>query len=162
MSITESLYVPVRYRAMELGCAMPEGIAVLPDNFCEANSRLGLSVRAEAITLRNLFENASSPLESFFPLGEHATFGHEVGLAWEACLFVPGKLVARDSSAVANAVALISAYLSDFFKGHLERQIRLIVVVERKRSADCRKLTYEGRVSGVSLLTARILEAADA
>ena len=89
MPIVESLYVPVLYRATELGCAMPENIAILPDNFCEANSRLELMVRAESVTLRNLFENASAPLENFFPLGEHIVTGHRDGLAWEACLFVP-------------------------------------------------------------------------
>lgn len=161
MAIVESIYVPVRYRATELGCAMPEGIAILPDNFCDANSRLGLIVRAESITLRNLFENASVPLDGFFPVGEHLATGHGDGLAWEACLFVPASAVRRDPDAVANAISLISAYLTDFFKGHHDRRIKLSVVVEEKHQEDCRKLTYEGDVPGLSAMTARILEVAN-
>ncbi len=160
MSVTESLYVPVRYRAAELGCSIPEGIAILPDNFCEARSRLDLLVRGESVTLRNLFEGVSTQLESFFPLGEHVTFGHDNGLAWEASLFVPADLAAGNPDAVAKAMTLISVYLEDFFKGHPERRIRLTVVVEQKHQADCRKLTYEGGVSDVSALTAHVLEVA--
>jgi hypothetical protein len=160
MSVTESLYVPVRYRAAELGCTMPAGIAILPDNFCEAKSRLELLVRGESVTLRNVFESASAPLESFFPLGEHVTFGHDNGLAWEASLFVSADLIADDPGAVAKAMTLISAYLADFFKGHPERRIRLVVVVEQKHQADCRRLTYEGDAFGVSALTANVLDVA--
>ncbi len=161
MPIVESLYVPVLYRATELGCAMPESIAILPDNFCEANSRLELMVRAESVTLRNLFENASAPLENFFSLGEHIVTGHRDGLSWEACLFVPTSVVRRDSGAIANAIALISAYLMDLFKGRHDPQIKLSVVVEEKHQGDCRKLTYQGDASGVSAMTARILEVAN-
>jgi hypothetical protein len=139
---------------------MPAGIAILPENFCEAKSRLDLLVRGESVTLRNVFESASVSLESFFPLGEHVTFGGDGGPAWDASLFVPSDLVASNSEAVAKAITLISAYLADFFKGHPERRIRLTVVVEQKHQAGCRKLTYEGESSGVSALTARVLEVA--
>lgn len=159
MSIVESLYVPVRHRAAELGCAMPDGIAVLPENFCEAASRLSLSVRAESVTLRNLFEDAGMPLESFFPLGEHTAFGHDHGLAWEASLFVPANLIAHDPDAVTRTMERISAYLADFFKGHPEKRIALVVVAEQDH-AGCRKLTYEGGVRDIATLTERILEVA--
>jgi hypothetical protein len=138
---------------------MPEGIAVLPENFCEATSRLSLSVRAESVTLRNLFEDDGTPLESFFSLGEHAAFGHDNGLAWEASLFVPASIVTRDPDAVTRTMTRISAYLADFFKGHPEKRIALVVVAEQSH-AGCRKLTYEGGVRDVSTLTERILEAA--
>lgn len=138
---------------------MPEGIAVLPENFCEAQSRLSLVVQAEGVALRNLFEDDGIPLESFFPLGEHATSGHDSGLAWKASLFVPASVTVRDPDAVARTVTRISAHLADSFKGHPEKRIALVIVVEQN-GAGCRKLTYEGGARDVSMLTERVLEVA--
>ncbi|HTT98971.1 MAG TPA: hypothetical protein VMF58_13040, partial [Rhizomicrobium sp.] len=141
MSVVETLYAPVRHRAIELGCAMPDGIAVLPENFCESQSRLSLLVQADSIALRNLFEDGGAPLQSFFPLGEHTTSGHGNGLAWTVSLFVPATVTARDPDAVARTISRISAHLADIFKGHPEKRIALVIVVEQN-DASCRKLTY--------------------
>ena len=160
MSIVETLYAPVADRACELGCQMPEGIAILPENFCSAASRQALLVRAETTPLRFLFEDRSFPLESFFRAGEHTTFGHDSGISWEVSLFVPSAFVERRPDAVPAALQLISNHLVEFFKGHAGRKVTLSFVVERKSDRMCRKLTYEGDAAGIVALAHHVHEVA--
>ena len=160
MSIVETLYVRVSDRAMELGCSMPEGIAILPENFCSATSRQAFLVRAETTPLRSLFEDRALPLESFFRAGEHTTFGHDNGICWEASLFVPSAFVEGRPDAVPTALLLISNHLVEFFKGHAGRKVALAFVVERKSDGMCRKLTYEGDAAGIVALADHVREVA--
>jgi len=158
LSIVETLYVRVADRACELGCQMPEGIAILPENFCSATSRQSLLVRAETAALRPLFEDRELSLESFFRAGEHAAFGHDNGASWEASLFVSAAFVERRPDAVPTALWLISNHLMEFVKGHAGRTISLAFVVERKSDGMCRRLAYEGSSAGLMSLADRVLE----
>ena len=160
MSVVESLYVRVADRACELGCSMPGGIAILPENFCSATSRQALLVRAETAALRSLFEDRDLPLESFFRAGEHATFGHDNGMSWEASLFVPSAFVERRPDAVPAALMLISNHLREFFKSSAGRKVSLVFVVERRSDGMCRKLTYEGDAAGIVALADHVHEIA--
>lgn len=160
MSIVETLYIRVVDRACELGCDMPEGIAVLPENFCSATSRQALLVRAEITPLRSLFEDRALSLGSFFRAGEHTTFGHDNGVSWEASLFASSAFVERRPDAVPAALLLISNHLVEFFRGHAGRKVTLAFVVERKSDGMCRKLTYEGDAAGIVALADRVYEVA--
>jgi hypothetical protein len=161
VQISESDFICVRDRTGELGCYLPNGLAVMPENFMMAASRLELLVRAESATLRELFENTKTPLGSFFPLGEHPTFGRDNNINWEASLFISADLIRNDPSAVALAMTRITEYLSAFFCGHAGKKIRLNLVVERGRDRSCKRLTYEGEVGGLLALADGVGKIAD-
>ena len=160
MPIVETSYARVVDRACELGCPVPEGIAVLPENFCSASSRQSLLVRAEIAALRSLFEERDLALASFFRAGERTTFGHDSAVSWEASLFVPAAFVERRPDAVPTALWLISNHLAEFFKGRAGGTISLTFVVERKSDRVCRRLAYEGNPAGLMSLADRVLEVA--
>jgi hypothetical protein len=156
--IVETLYARVVDRACELGCEMPDGLAILPENFCSASSRQSLLVRAEAGPLRALFEERNLTLGSFFPAGERTTFDRGDGIGWEASLFVSAAFVERRPDAVPAALSLISRYLEEFLQNHAVRKIGLSVVVERKKDGMCRRLAYEGDAAGLPSLAGHIAE----
>jgi hypothetical protein len=133
----------------------------MPENFMMAPSRLELLVRAESATLRELFESTKTPLGSFFPLGEHPTFGHDNNLNWEASLFISADVTRSDPSAVTMALTRITEHLSTFFRGHAGKKVRLSLVVERGRDRSCRKLTYEGEAGGLLALAEGVRKIAD-
>jgi hypothetical protein len=157
VAILESEYVHVADRAAELGCAMPDGLALMPDNFHIAPSRHDLVVRAEGVALRALFEQSAIPLGSFYRAGEHPVFGHDGNLHWEAGLFVS----AAHGHTAAQALTLIAGHLDDFFKGRRDRQVGLALVVERRRDRTCRKLTYRGDTAGLAELAHRARQVAE-
>lgn len=150
-SIVEQDFVSVSERAAQIGCTLPE-IAIMPENFAVARSRLELRVRREAVALRSILENASFPLGSFCPLAERATFGEENFAHWEACLFISSSLLKREPYVVAVALGIIRDHLSDYFDNEPERTARLSLVVERKSDRACKKLVYDGDITGLRSL----------
>jgi len=76
-------HVHVRERAGQLGCLVPDSIAIMPENFFSASSRHAFQIRTESVTLRALFEDSGCPLGTFVPVGEHATFCHDRTAHWE-------------------------------------------------------------------------------
>lgn len=67
MEIQESYYIDVEKRAQFLGCNVPTGLALLPRNFQEAESKTDLLHESSVPTVRILFRKnniAETPLES--------------------------------------------------------------------------------------------------
>lgn len=150
MAITETEYLNVSARAAELGCPCPE-IAIMPDNFAAARSLKELRIRSAALALRSVLENASFPLGSFCAAAEHATFNEEDFAHWEAAMFVSAALMRREPYVVAVALSIIRAHLAGYFGEQPNRLARLVLIIE-KRDRTCRKITYEGDVSGLRSL----------
>jgi len=160
MFITEAEYVKVAERAAEIRCAVPE-IAIMPDNFPEARSQKHLRVRREAIALRSTLEQANFPLGSFCVEAEHASFGEEDFLHWDASLFISASLMAREPYAIGIALSIVREHLLDYFAASPERTLRLTLIVERKRDRSCKKIVYEGSSPGLMSLAAYVAAAAD-
>ncbi|HEX3654108.1 MAG TPA: hypothetical protein VHU18_14905 [Rhizomicrobium sp.] len=148
MPITELHHVSVRERAVEIGCPVPE-IAIMPENFAVARSVRELRVRRDGVALRSVLEGASFSLGSFCSDAEHATFGEEDFVHWDATLFISGNLLAREPYAVGVALSIIRGHLAEYFNAQADRSIRLSLVVECKQDGSCRKVTYEGDIGGL-------------
>jgi hypothetical protein len=148
--IAELEYVSVSQHAAEIGCSMPE-IAVMPDNFPAVRSHGELRVRRDAVALRSILENANFPLGSFCAAAEHATFGEEDFMHWEASLFVSASLLKREPYVVAVALTIVRDHLTDYFAAEPGRATRFSLVVERN-DRTCRKLVYEGDIAGLRSL----------
>lgn len=149
MTITESEYLSVADRAAELGCPMPTGFAVMPQNFDTATSRNKLLFRSEAATIRKLFRLSATPFENFLPGDERVPSIHNKSFDWAPLLFVSAALMSSDPNAISVALGVISNYLTDFFRGIHNPKVKLNVVVERKKDRTCKKLSYEGDVAGL-------------
>lgn len=159
-SITELEHISVAERAAEIGCPIPE-IAVMPDNFATARSSRELRVRREAIALRSILVNANFPLGSFCNAAEHASFGEEDFMHWEASLFISSGLLKREPYVAAIAVSIIRDHLADYFVDEPGRTARFALVVEKK-DRSCRKLVYEGDIAGLRALAQSVSAIADA
>ena len=150
MAISDKEFIRIADRVAELGCRMPTGFAVMPENFDTVSSRQELVVRGEGSTIRTLFRNAQLPLGDFLPNGEKLKFVHNKSHDWAAFIFVSGALLANDPSTVSVALGVISSYLTDIFKGTPDRKIKLDIAVERKGNQVSKKLTYEGDAAGLA------------
>ena len=156
MPIVETEYVRVSDRAAEIGCTVPE-IAILPDNFAVARSQRELRVRREGLALRSVLEHSSFPLGTFCDAAEHATYSDEDFVHWEASLFVSATILKREPYVVPIALSITRSHLSEYLCNDAERTIRFTLVVERKGDGACKKLTYEGDVTGLRALGERAL-----
>src|SRR5262249_48702170 len=144
-------YVRVVDRVSELGCLIPAGLAILPDNLPNAATRQDLRFSAEAATIRKLFRNSSFPVDDLLPVGERAASIHNKHFDWAPLLFISFGLLSENPHAVSIALGIISNYATDFFKGRPRHRVKLNVVVEKK-NGDCKMLSFEGDVAGLTSL----------
>ena len=153
-----SEHVRVSERAAQLGCLVPDTIAIMPENYFTAASRHEFQIRTESVTLRALFEDNDIPLGSFVPLGEHAAFSHNREEHWEVSLFIPGSYVSSRQQTIATALVLISRHLEEFFRGPSGATVRLTLVFEVMSHGLCKRVSYRGNVSGIMSLNDKIRE----
>lgn len=161
MTITVTDFINVKDRVIELGCKMPVGIAVLPENFGTAGTRQELLDQAEAATLRTLFRNNGFPLDSFLPAEERISSRHNKHFEWAPLLFISGAILSSDPSAVSIALGIISNYATDFFKGLPNKKVKFSIVVEKNAERVSKKIDYEGDVAGLASLEGAIRRIVD-
>jgi hypothetical protein len=161
MTVSEVEYICISDRVVELGCHMPAGLAIMPENFDTAATRQQLIVRGEGSTIRTLFRNNQLPLEDFLPSGERPGFIHNKSHDWAVFIFVSGALLSSEPSAVTVALGIISNYLTDIFRGTPDKKIKLDIAIERKGNSISKKLTYEGDPAGLKEIADAILRIAN-
>jgi hypothetical protein len=145
-------YISVAVRAAELGCPMPAGIAILPDNFKTATSRNDLLFRAEASTIRKLLRSKNVAVDNFLEPSERAPSIHNKHFEWAPLLFVSAAALSNDPNLITVALGVIANYATDFFKGMPSKRVKLSIVVERKADRNCKRLDYEGDLAGLTSL----------
>lgn len=158
MTITE--YVRVADRASELGCPIPTGIAILPENFTTAATRQDLLFGSEAATIRKLLKNNDLPLNDLLAAPERVASIHNKHFDWAPLLFISAALLTNNAHAVSVALGVIANYATDFFKGLPGNKVKLNLVIE-KRDGSCKKLTYEGNAAGLASLPEIIRRVSD-
>lgn len=153
MGITVTDYNNVRDRATELGCLVPQHVAILPTNFVSAGTRGEFLHLSEAATVRSLFRSNSVPMDELLPAPERAGYIQNNSFDWIApTLFISSCLMTENPAAVNVALNVLAAYIVDFFKGSPknDRQVKLEIVVEKKGDRSCKRITYEGSPAGLS------------
>lgn len=144
-------YVHVSDRASQLGCLVPAGIAILPENFEGVASRGELLFGSEAATIRKLFRNNNFPVDHLLPAGERVAAIHNKHFEWAPLIFISAALISENPNAVSVALGIVSN-ATDFFKGMTSKKVKLSIVVEKKKNGNCKKMTYEGDIEGIRLL----------
>ena len=161
MAVVTTDYVHVAHRASELGCVIPSGIAILPENFSEVGARQELLFGSEASTIRKLLSDEKLPLTEILPSGERVRSVHNKHFEWAPLLFIAAALVSENPNAVSVALGVISNYATEFFKGSPGKSVKLKLVVERKKDKSCKLLSYEGDVEGLKSLADTIRRISD-
>jgi hypothetical protein len=147
-------YISVHQRAADLGCAVPQGIALLPMNFDSATARADFLQRSEAATVRTLFRSHNLPIGELLPASERPPYIQNNGFEWLApTLFISSSLMTENQAAVSVALNVLSGYILDFLKGMLgTKAVKLDIVVEKRGNRSCKKISYEGDVIGLNTL----------
>jgi hypothetical protein len=156
MTITIDEYISVVDQAAKLGCPVPSSIAVLPENFETAASYAEFKFISEAATVKKVFRRSNFPIDDLLPTGERAAFIHNKHFEWAALLFISSALISSDPNAVSVALGIISNYATDFFKGLPSKNIKLDIVVEKKKDRTCKRISYEGNIEGLKSLSETI------
>jgi hypothetical protein len=149
-----SNYVKVKKKAQDLGCNVPDSIALLPRNFEFAKSKDELIHESTTATVRTLWRQndiVETPLEKS---GEKFPFIAQEAFEWIApTIFVTATLISQNPALVTLALNVISNYLTDWFRGITQdkRKVKLRIIVENKHKS-CKKIDYEGPQEGLKEL----------
>ena len=160
MPVTETGYLCVADRVAELGLHVPNGFAILPDNFAQAISGRDFRLRAEAAAVRAVFQDCQLPLENF-TRGDELWPAERADDSWKVTLFAPAGAMKREASALGGALQAISDHLKALPAKSPRRSISLSLVVERGSDRMCRKLTCEDDISGLASLAVKATRIAD-
>lgn len=154
MEITTSNFIDVPDKARALGCNPPSGLALLPRNFQDAETKADLLHESSVASVRILFRQ-NNILETPLEL-EDDRFSQisEKGFTeWIApTIFVSFALLNQNPHILSLALGVMSNYLTDFFKG-MPRigRVKLNIVVETEDKT-YKRIHYEGPVSGLEKL----------
>ena len=151
MTIQVSAYPDVLARARALGCAVPTELAVLPRNFDVAETLADLEYDNLAADIRKLLRQAGvreTPVENpgqDFPVLDLKSFEFVAPV-----IFVGASLMSNNPNMVAVATGVIGNYATDFFKGLPGIGKTTLNIVLQKPDGTCKRVTYEGPVSGIT------------
>jgi hypothetical protein len=156
-------YLSVADRMAALGCQMPSGLAILPDNFDTASSPDDFVYAATTTTVRTLLRNHSIPYEGISPPGERPKYASYKNAEWVGPVFYISWSLLTDSGAPWLAVLEVTKdYLTGYFRGRpAPTTIKLKYIVETEPGHTYRELNYEGSIEGMDKLPAVLRAAAD-
>lgn len=147
-------YLDVKKRAEELGCNIPNSLAILPRDFANAKSKGDLLHEDTTSTVRVLWKQEGvieTPIEK---AGESIPAILEESFYWVGpTIFFASTLIIQNPHLIDIALGVISNYLTDWFKGLTEgrKKATLDVVVETK-SGSYKEIHYEGAIEGLEEL----------
>jgi hypothetical protein len=161
--IQELEFPDVRQRALELGCNIPDGIAILPLNFDDAKTKGDLYHASSAATVRTLWRQEKILETRIEKEGDKFPSLQLNAAEWlSPVIFVSAAMWSQNPHAVSVALNVISNYLTDWFKGIAgEKTVRLTVVTEKTKTKNCVAVRYEGSVKGMKKLPAILREVAE-
>lgn len=162
MTTSITSFVDVRSRARELGLPTVAEVSMLPAGFETAARGAELTRVSEAATLKKLFKQAGLEVQELQPADKLPT-SVQKSAEWIApILFVGSMLYTQNKAAIDIALGVISNYAYDFLKGRLSGgKVKISFVVERSKSKEFKKFTYEGPVSGLSAIAPELRKLQD-
>jgi len=156
MIIEQFDFVNVEGKAKALGCNIPTGLALLPNNFETAHSKDELLYAPTVVSIRILFRCngiTETPLElegetyPMYPMLPKKFISEWIGPIIFASRVSPG----HDSFGLSKALDIVAFDVTEFFRGYQgesESRAKLDVVVEMK-SKIYKRIHYEGPPYGI-------------
>ena len=162
METAISDYLSVGDRMATLGCRMPSGLAILPDNFGTASTPDDFVYAATVATVRTLLRNHSIPCEFIAPSLEKPQYVSNKNAEWVGPVFyISWSLLTDNGSPWLAMLEVMKDYLTQYFRGRPASAIvKFSHIVETKPGRTYKKLDYEGSIEGMAKLPA-ILRALD-
>src|ERR1700692_366874 len=108
MAIDITEYIKVAEKAAQLGCSVPGGMAILPENFASASKREELLFGSTAATIHKLLKLNNCHLDSFLSSEERLPSVHNKHFEWAPLLFISASLLTENPNAVSIALGIIS------------------------------------------------------
>ncbi len=144
-------FVDVRARAAQLGCEVPEGLALLPGNFESAEARQDLVHDASGLTVRALWrsqgleETRLEPGDELWPATQK-----DAGEWLGPTIFIGTALWSENPEAINVALGVVANYVTDLFRGTPRDQHRATLnIVLESESGETQKLQYSGPPEGI-------------
>jgi hypothetical protein len=153
----------VAERAATLGCAIPDGLALLPLNFDTAATAADFLYDSPAATIRTLFRINQIPLQDILPPGTQRRHLSYKNADWVGqTLFIGSALLSDNGNLLSLALGVLSNYLTDFFKGMGKAPaIKMDLVIEKTHDRTYKRLKYEGTPEGLASLPEIIMALAN-
>jgi len=144
----------VAERAAALGCALPEGLAILPANFATAANPEEFLYDPAGATVRTLFRTNQIPLQDLLPPGTPRRQVSYKSAEWVGpTLFVGYALLSDNGNFLNIALGVVANYLTEFFRGAGKAPtIRLDFIVEKTPSREYKHLKFEGPPEAIPAL----------
>ena len=157
-NITE--YVNVVTKMADLGCLYPQrGLALLPVNFESAPSIADLLQASETATIKKLFLAEGLPVDDIVDRSQRPPYIKNKQYEWVPTLFVTASLYSQNPAVVSVALGVLANYATDFFKGTSgAREVKLDIVLEKKKNETYLRVSYRGPIAGMSELPDAIRE----
>lgn len=155
-------FVNVSKKVADLACRYPDRMALLPINF-ESASSIGEFLQAsEAATIKKLLVADGLPLDDIVSPSQRIPYIKNKSHEWVApILFVSASLYSQNPALVSVALSVLANYATEFFRGISSlHEVKLDVVVERKRNETYKRISYQGPVAGLRDLPEVIREVA--
>ncbi len=148
--VTEEL--DIREKASLLGFSIPDCLVLLPKNLDTASSPSDLAYESSTATIRKVLVQAGLEAKSLESIsGETLPQSFEKSFDWLGpTIFVGAGLITQNPAVVTIALNMISAYLSDLFRGFPEgRNVKLTVIIERDGGKLSKRIEYSGPADGL-------------
>lgn len=156
-------YLSVADRMETLGCQMPGGLVILPDNFGTASMPDDFVYAATATTVRTLFRNHGIPCDGLTPPGQRPKYASYKNAEWVGPVFyISWSLLTESGAPWLATLEVMKDYLTGYFRGRpAPTIIKLTYIVETTPGRTYKKLDYEGNIEGMDKLPATLRAVAD-
>ena len=153
--IEVSDYIDVSRKLEELGCAPPEGIGILPEQFDTCTSADRPSLRPRTLTVVKLFEDNNIPVSIIEKEGQTFLSTRIASSEWFTgvgpTFLVSATLLAENPHIISLALNVLANYLTEIFKGareenpdlgkgDIEGNASLEIVIEKDGSRTYKKI----------------------
>ena len=164
MEVQVSDYIDVEAKALELECAIPTGLTILPRNFATATSPSEFVHESTAPTIRALLRQAGVQETRIEKEGEKIPYSVQKSWEWIGpIIFVSQWMLTNATLPV--TINLISSYLYDIRKGHSDdanATVEYVVeTVEKTKHGEKRvykRITIKGSPNDIKNLGAQELK----
>jgi hypothetical protein len=144
-------YINVKNRAKELNCNMPDGIAILPLNFEDANSKRDLFYDDNIDTTRKILRSAGIQLSSIEK--EDEIYPHLVkhSIEWIGpTILFTATIVFQNPHLISLTLNVVANYLTELFKANpLDKKNAHLSLVIELPSGQSKKINYDGPPDGL-------------
>lgn len=153
MTITQDSYIEVRKRLVELGCASPRSVAILPMNFDKVSSVDEFRFPFTMLTTTKLLQAVGLSIDDIMPHDSSRRYTKNRADDWILpTLFLTYYWLAQQPAGLEIIITAILEYAERFYGAMPTPRVSMSIVREHPDGV-CEKISYDGPVKGLRDLT---------